>query len=178
MAGLTNDCTPRCGCQPVVPVRSLLCSQCGSGHNAQLIIQTAPLMRAHVYFHHTNQCLASICLIRSLIKMGLMNSKFEPHRNKGATRGKISKSWLENKSDQCVFCFKWQPGQSDRWEEGLWRPTKGKGMLETHESMSQLDCSDHGHFNFNTVKSASQECLSHHANLRNLQNGVSYDIMK
>lgn len=53
-----------------------------------------------------------------------------------------------------------------------------KGMLETHKPVDQLDCSDHGRFNFNTVKSASQECLPPHANLKNLQNGVSHDIMK
>lgn len=31
----------------------------------------------HVYFQHTNQCLASVCLTWSLIKICFMNSPFE-----------------------------------------------------------------------------------------------------
>lgn len=53
-----------------------------------------------------------------------------------------------------------------------------EGKVRNTQPMDQLDGSDHGHFNFNTVKSASQECLRPHANLRNLQDGVSHDVMK
>lgn len=41
-----------------------------------------------VYFQHTNQRLASICRIWSLIKMWLMNSKSELEYNKGAPEKK------------------------------------------------------------------------------------------
>lgn len=51
----------------------------------------------HVYFQHTNQRLASICLIWSLIKMCFMNSKCElahnkeaPHENKARLLGKTN----------------------------------------------------------------------------------------
>lgn len=73
-------------------------------------------MRAlRVYFQHTNQRLASICRIWSLIKMCFMNSKSEFEYNKEAPeKNKEQLSGEPNVSTQLVFSLKIRQGQSDR----------------------------------------------------------------
>lgn len=89
----------------------------------------------HVYFQRTNQRLASICLIWSLIKMCFMNSKCELSHNKEAPEK--NKNWLIGKPTwttrfppQKQSRTKWQAAGNDtRTKKGLCLITRVRDEL-------------------------------------------------
>lgn len=109
MVGHTNDHTPRRGCQPVAPVRSsspslLLSTRCSTNYSDRDINENP-----RVYFQHTNQRLASICLIWSLIKWVSWIVNVNSNTTKKHWRKR--NSWLVDSS-----CFLPRMSPTTKWQ--------------------------------------------------------------